>query len=367
MIVDEADRVQMQLDQMFAPSATLVTTGVSESWLDQLQTHEIAELARQGRLPLSDQDVERWSAALDIVGSAADRLYAMLIDDEGLRNWAQIDYFSAWTLQEKLLNAWYPLTSGRSVRRPDGTEAGDVEDETALYEDEDDGEREGLGKRISLSRRHPGRTAAVRSPGSSTRSGTTRSAGGALYDARRRAHRSRPRRPAHPRRETNPRPGPRAPRFLPRRSAGAPAAAAVHRPSGQGTGARGDAAYRGMARTERTATGVHPCARRAAPASGPGDLPVAPGGGGAAARRGEPRTDPPATSRLRAAPARGTHGQRPRLPVPHRRTGCRPRQGRSPHRNPALLPLCGRGPRTAPRPPQLGADPARERPVHTFC
>ncbi|MEO3847782.1 hypothetical protein ABGB09_09025 [Streptomyces sp. B8F3] len=137
VVVDEADRVQMQLDQMFAPSATLVSTGVSESWLDQLQTHEIAELARQGRLQLSDQDVERWSAALDIVGSAADRLYAMLIDDEGLRTWAQIDYFSAWTLQEKLLNAWYPLTSGRSVRRPDGAEAADVEDENALYEDED--------------------------------------------------------------------------------------------------------------------------------------------------------------------------------------------------------------------------------------
>ncbi|RST14034.1 hypothetical protein EF908_36975 [Streptomyces sp. WAC04770] len=150
VIVDEADRVQMQLDQMFAPSATLVTTGVSDSWLDQLQTHEIAELARQGRLPLSDQDVERWSAALDIVGTAADRLYAMLIDDEGLRNWAQIDYFSAWTLQEKLLNAWYPLGSGRAVRGPDGTEAADVEDETALYEDEDDGAGEGSGEEVDL-------------------------------------------------------------------------------------------------------------------------------------------------------------------------------------------------------------------------
>lgn len=139
VIIDEADRVQMQLDQMFAPSATLVTTGVSESWLDQLQTHEIAELARQGRLPLSDQDVERWSAALDIVGTAADRLYAMLIDDEGLRNWAQIDYFSAWTLQEKLLNAWYPPPSGRSVRRSDAMETAEVEDETALYEEEGEG------------------------------------------------------------------------------------------------------------------------------------------------------------------------------------------------------------------------------------
>ncbi|WP_281290701.1 hypothetical protein [Streptomyces sedi] len=141
VVVDEADRVQMQLDQMFAPSATLVTTGVSESWLDQLQTHEIAELARQGRLQLSDQDVERWSAALDVVGSAADRLYAMLIDDEGLRNWAQIDYFSAWTLQEKLLTAWYPLALGRSVGGSDGVETADVEDESALYEDEEDESR----------------------------------------------------------------------------------------------------------------------------------------------------------------------------------------------------------------------------------
>ncbi|GAA3422522.1 hypothetical protein [Streptosporangium vulgare] len=59
MIVDEADRVQMQLDTMFAPSATLVTRG-PESWLDKLHTHKIDELARQGRLPLSERDVERW-------------------------------------------------------------------------------------------------------------------------------------------------------------------------------------------------------------------------------------------------------------------------------------------------------------------
>ncbi|MCX5428427.1 hypothetical protein OHU11_12145 [Streptomyces sp. NBC_00257] len=134
IIVDEADRVQMQLDQMFAPSATLVTnSGVSDSWLDQLQTHEIAELARQGRIQLSNQDVERWSASLDIVGSTADRLYAMLIDDEGLRDWAQIDYFSAWTLQEKLLHAWYPPMRGRA----DAADPADIEDELSLYEDED--------------------------------------------------------------------------------------------------------------------------------------------------------------------------------------------------------------------------------------
>lgn len=161
VIVDEADRVQMQLDQMFAPSATLVTTG-PESWLDQLQTHEIAELAGQGRLQLSDQDVERWSAALDVVGSAADRLYAMLIGHKDLRDWVQIDYFSAWALQEKLLQSWYPLRTlpsdknverGQELQADEGSSADqghvtdpDVEDEAELYEDD-----EGLGSETAES------------------------------------------------------------------------------------------------------------------------------------------------------------------------------------------------------------------------
>ncbi|WP_330241085.1 hypothetical protein [Streptomyces sp. NBC_00525] len=129
VIVDEADRVQMQLDQVFAPTATLVTTG-PESWLDRLQTHAIAELSRRGRLQLSDQDVERWSSALDVVGSATDRLYAMLISTPTLRKWAQIDYFSPWTLQERLLNAWYPPASQT-------TEGDDTTDEAEFYDDEE--------------------------------------------------------------------------------------------------------------------------------------------------------------------------------------------------------------------------------------
>lgn len=107
IIVDEADRVQMQLDTAFAPAATLVIRG-PESWLDRLHTHKIDELARQGRLPLSERDVERWGAALDVVSSATNRLYAMLISNADLRNWADIEYFSAWTLQEKLVADWYP-------------------------------------------------------------------------------------------------------------------------------------------------------------------------------------------------------------------------------------------------------------------
>ncbi|GHF26627.1 hypothetical protein GCM10010218_04400 [Streptomyces mashuensis] len=142
LIVDEADRVQMQLDRAFAPSATLVTKG-PDSWLDQLQTHEIAELSRQGRLPLSERDVERWSAALDVVGAAADRLYAMLINNKELRDWVQIDYFSAWTLQERLLHEWYPPAEAASEES--------VQDENELFDDE-----EGLdGDTLSATLRRP--------------------------------------------------------------------------------------------------------------------------------------------------------------------------------------------------------------------
>lgn len=134
VIVDEADQVQMKLDDAFAPSATLVARG-PDSWLDRLHTHKIEELSRQGRLPLSDRDVERWVTALDVVSSATDRLYAMLISDADLRDWADIDYFSAWTLQEKLLEEWYPSASN-------GNATETLQDEAELYDPEDD--REGL-------------------------------------------------------------------------------------------------------------------------------------------------------------------------------------------------------------------------------
>ncbi len=127
VIVDEADRVQMQLDTAFAPSATLVVRG-PESWLDRLGIHKIDELARQGRLPLSARDVERWSASLDLVHIAANRLYRRLITDDDLRQWADIEYFSAWTLQEKLVNEWYPRP------RADGSLPDGISSDSDVYD-----------------------------------------------------------------------------------------------------------------------------------------------------------------------------------------------------------------------------------------
>src|SRR5256886_1889717 len=119
----------MQLDAAFAPAATLVIRG-PESWLDRLHTHKIDELARQGRLPLSERDVQRWGAALDVVSSATNRLYAMLISNADLRNWADIEYFSAWTLQEKLIADWYPQPGAAAT--PDG-----LRTDTDVYDDDE--------------------------------------------------------------------------------------------------------------------------------------------------------------------------------------------------------------------------------------
>ncbi|MFE7542947.1 pPIWI_RE_Z domain-containing protein [Streptomyces platensis] len=131
VIVDEADRVQMQLDTAFAPSATLIVRG-PDSWLDRLGIHKIDELARQGRLPLSARDVERWSASLDIVHIAANRLYRRLITDDDLRKWADIEYFSAWTLQEKLVNQWYPRP------RADGSLPDGISSDAEVYDSDDE-------------------------------------------------------------------------------------------------------------------------------------------------------------------------------------------------------------------------------------
>ena len=109
VIVDEVDRVQMQLDTAFAPSATLVTRG-PDSWLDRLRTHTIEILAQRNRIPLSNIEVESWAKALDVVSVATNHIYAMIIASDDLRQWIQIDYFSAWTLQDRLVDEWYPDT-----------------------------------------------------------------------------------------------------------------------------------------------------------------------------------------------------------------------------------------------------------------
>ncbi|GGZ14321.1 hypothetical protein GCM10010387_03030 [Streptomyces inusitatus] len=129
IIVDEADRVQMQLDSMFVPSATLVGRA-SDSWLDELQTHTTGEFTRRGRLQLSKAEVDRWSSSLTASIAATNRLYSMLMRHPGLLSWVQADYFSTWTLQQKLVEDWF-----RDRSAPDGPDEDDEPDDE--FEEDD--------------------------------------------------------------------------------------------------------------------------------------------------------------------------------------------------------------------------------------
>ncbi|MFF4406324.1 hypothetical protein [Streptomyces sp. NPDC001404] len=125
VIVDEADRVQMQFDSMFAPAIPLIGGGPdTRSFLDEVNQHRIRELAGAGRIQLSDRDVENWSAAVNTTQTAADRLVAMLVRDRDLRDWVRTGYFSAWTLQLRLLEERYPLPEEHDAPQGAVTEAG---------------------------------------------------------------------------------------------------------------------------------------------------------------------------------------------------------------------------------------------------
>ncbi|QKW20290.1 hypothetical protein HUT16_15525 [Kitasatospora sp. NA04385] len=128
VFVDEADSVQMRLDQLFAPSATLVQPNL-ESWLDRLHTHKIEELCRQARLPLTDRQVRQWNTALGGVTVAVDPLCRQLIAEADVQEWVETEYFSPWTLQQKLLDEWF-ATDGPDPQLP----------ETYLFEGYDDDE-----------------------------------------------------------------------------------------------------------------------------------------------------------------------------------------------------------------------------------
>lgn len=107
IIVDEADRVQAQLDTAFAPSATLIGKS-PESWLDEILVHTVTELSRRGRLQLSAQETDDWCNAVNTVSGAADRLYGLLTKNQSLRRWVTDDYFSPFTLHQRLLSDWFP-------------------------------------------------------------------------------------------------------------------------------------------------------------------------------------------------------------------------------------------------------------------
>ncbi|MFF3003869.1 hypothetical protein ACFVTF_13775 [Kitasatospora sp. NPDC057940] len=117
VIIDEADRIQMQLDQTFAP-AVLLAADKERGLIDWLSRHKIRELAASGRTQLSDRDVAIFSAALNTVVAATDRLHAMLVAQYPLRQWVGRGYFSAWTLQLDILDERFPLPEDAAEDHP---------------------------------------------------------------------------------------------------------------------------------------------------------------------------------------------------------------------------------------------------------
>lgn len=116
VIVDEADQVQVQLDLVFSPIQTLV--GPRDAWLDNLLSRVDAELKNAGRSQFSEHGVDEWIAFCDIARLATNHLYALLRREGRLVRWIERDYFTGWTLAEKLAREW-----SRKVDHSDEAEA----------------------------------------------------------------------------------------------------------------------------------------------------------------------------------------------------------------------------------------------------
>jgi len=101
IIIDEADRVQIQLDSIFSPAQNLVSRA-ADAWLSRLDQLVTQQISREGRGQLSDDRVARWCQAHDTVQLAASRVYALLLQSAGLRRMIERDYFTGWLIFERL-------------------------------------------------------------------------------------------------------------------------------------------------------------------------------------------------------------------------------------------------------------------------
>lgn len=99
VLVDEADAVQVQFDDRFAPFEVLV--GRHDAWLDRLGTQVARQVYRPSR-PLVGRNVplDRWLTAHQNTQRAVDRLYRWLRESATTRTWLHEAYFTG----ELLLN-----------------------------------------------------------------------------------------------------------------------------------------------------------------------------------------------------------------------------------------------------------------------
>lgn len=113
VIVDEADRVQTQLDATFSPSEVLAGSG-GEPWLNQLEAVLENRIRESGRRTLAHPDVESWITVQRNTQLAADKIYALFLQESETLSPMRHDYFTGWTVWESLISEILSLV-GRSV------------------------------------------------------------------------------------------------------------------------------------------------------------------------------------------------------------------------------------------------------------
>ena len=102
VIVDEADRVQTQLDEMFAPSVTLVDTQ-GNGLMEELDRSAVVPPGESLGRTMASLDVFEWKAAKDISVHAVSLLLLLCSGNKALRDWiTRRSYFTAFGLADQL-------------------------------------------------------------------------------------------------------------------------------------------------------------------------------------------------------------------------------------------------------------------------
>lgn len=108
VLIDEADLVQVQFDDRFAPMEVLVSNG-NESWLDRLAVQVPRQVYRPGRPLIGRQPtLDRWLIAHDNTQRAVNRLYILLRESRATRKWLGQTYFSGDRLTARIASRMAP-------------------------------------------------------------------------------------------------------------------------------------------------------------------------------------------------------------------------------------------------------------------
>ena len=103
LIVDEADQVQVQLDNVFSPNEKLFGPG-GDGWLSKVQEIIVQQLNQEGRGQLADTAVNAWCQAHESAQAATSRIYALILQQPpALQEWIKRgEYFTGWLIFDKL-------------------------------------------------------------------------------------------------------------------------------------------------------------------------------------------------------------------------------------------------------------------------